>query len=168
MAPSGILPVMWFSAAALLLGLVTVLLAVYRDAALDAPRPAVPEWDLLPMPADVARIDFPLAIPGYDPASVETHLEVLRRAYEDVVAVAPPEVLARARRRAAERAGITLADDPAAEPGDGRPAWAPPVADQDPPESWPASDGDALRLEAALSQVDPPPDQQRPDTEPGR
>ncbi len=152
---------MWFSAVALLLGLVTVLLAVYRDPELQPPRPAAPDWDLLPMPADVARIDFPLALPGYDPASVETHLEVLRRAYEDVVAVAPPEVLARARRRAAERAGVALEEDHPVPPAGARPAWPPPPP-ADPSEPWPATDGDALRLEAVLSSVDHQPGRPAP------
>jgi len=140
---------MWLNGAALLLGLVVVVLAVYRDARIEDPRPAGPDWGLLPMPSDVARIDFPLALPGYDPASVETHLEALRRAYEDVVAVAPPEVLARARRRAADRAGVRAEDDP---PAPARTPWV-----RETPAGV-SGDRDALRLEAALSRVDDPPE----------
>jgi len=174
---------MYLTAAALLLGLVSVLVAVYRDSALDTGAPVGPAWEPLPMPSDIARFEFPMSVPGYDPASVELHLETLRRAYEDLVAVAPPEVLARARRRAAERAGVALdelppemrvapastdapsawaspvPDSPVAVPVPGADAQAPatgPTADQVPDGTWPSDDSDALRLEAVLARVDPP------------
>lgn len=124
------------------LGLAAVLLAVYRDEPLEEPGPARPDWDPLPSPAEVAHGEFPLAFPGYNPASVEVHFDLLRRAYEDLYASAPPEVLATARRRARARAG--LADtEPDARPR-GASAWEPPPQGED-----------ALRMEAVFASVDP-------------
>jgi DivIVA domain-containing protein len=88
-----------------LVGLAAVLFAVYADSTLAPPGPHMPDWDALPTPADVSRSEFPLAFPGYDPASVEVHLDLLRRAYADLYAVAPAEVRERARQRAAYRVG---------------------------------------------------------------
>lgn len=84
-----------------LIGLAAVLLAVYRDRAVLADGPAVPTWDALPAPADLGNAAFPLAVPGYDPASVDLHLDRLRRAYTDLYEAAPEHVLAAARAIAA-------------------------------------------------------------------
>lgn len=139
---------MLLAALACALGLATVLFAVYRDEPLAPPVPAAPEWDVLPTPSDVGHGRFPLKFPGYDPTTVEVHLDALRRAYADLYAEAGPETLERARERAALRAGlepeapvrtVTVNDEPWEVPADG--------------------EGDALRLEAALSSVEPePPD----------
>jgi DivIVA domain-containing protein len=169
---------MLVAAVACLLGLAVVLLVVYADGPLEPPAPREPDWELLPTPGDLARADFPLAFPGYDPASVETHLDLLRRAYTDLLAVAPPEVVQRARQRAAMRAGLdpeefALPDDP---PGTRRvreidleapdyedygDAWTDEHEHElgDEPEVY----GDELRLQAALASVDPPDRRRRRD-----
>ncbi|MDQ3538239.1 MAG: hypothetical protein M3415_05530 [Actinomycetota bacterium] len=97
-----------------LVGLIVVLLAYYRDTQLGDAGPPEPDWDLLPLPADVARADFPLAVPGYDPATVELHLDTLVLAYADLLAVAPPDVLERARWRVAVRRGLEPPGEPSA------------------------------------------------------
>lgn len=92
---------------AALAGLATVLVALYRDDAVVAPpAPAAPEWDPLPAPADLGRVDFPLSVPGYEPATVDVAFESLARAYADLLAEAPPAVRARAHRRASLRLGL--------------------------------------------------------------
>ncbi|HWB72447.1 MAG TPA: DivIVA domain-containing protein [Egibacteraceae bacterium] len=131
-----------------LVGLAVVLVVLARDEPVDVPGPQAPDWDLLPTPADVARVEFPLSLPGYDPATVEVYLDALAGAYEDLLAVATPEVLARARRRAALRRGLA-GGDAEAEAGGGqlpaRSTIAPAAGD----------DAEALRLEAALAALDP-------------
>jgi DivIVA domain-containing protein len=138
------------------LGLATVLFALYRDEPLAAPVPATPDWDVLPTPSDVGHGEFRLSFAGYDPATVEVYLDRLRRAYGDLYAEATPETLERARERAALRAGVepvrqeqparrVVLDDEQDDAGD---AW-----------SQPPGGNDALRLEAALSSVDPDPSQ---------
>lgn len=148
---------MLVGALAAVVGLVAVLFALYRDGEIQAPQLAQPDWDLLPTPADVARIEFPLSFPGYDPPSVELHLDLLRQAYADLLAVCPPEVIARARQRAADRAGVVV--------DEGEP---PPTALTDEPDQEPAAedalatgagagagaDEEALRLEAAMARVE--------------
>ncbi|MDP8969828.1 MAG: DivIVA domain-containing protein [Actinomycetota bacterium] len=134
-----------------LIGLVVVLVTLHRDEPLEVPGPQEPDWDLLPTPSDVARVEFPLSFPGYDPATVEVYLDTLARAYGDLMAVAPPEVVARARRRAALRrgAGEGLLDDVG--------AAADRTVDEGSPASVasPADDAEALRLEAALERLHP-------------
>ena len=143
-----------------LLGLVTVLVAYYRDAPLEQRTLVAPSWDVLPDPAEVARVVFPMAVPGYDPATVEFHFDLLTRAYADLLAVAPPEVLTRARHRAAVRRGI----DPDTLPP--RELNQPPAASSTAlgaltPEG---PDAAALRAEAALADLEtaPPPEADRP------
>lgn len=110
---------------ACVLGLAVVAWALYRDDPLPVPAPrSAPDWGPLPEPADLVRLEFPKTVPGYDPASVDAHLDALAVAYRDLLAEAPPEVVARARRRAAARRGIDL---PPEQPGDGAEA-APPQA----------------------------------------
>lgn len=137
--------------AASVVGLLVVLVAYYRDEPLEQRRLHHPQWDLLPDPADLARTEFPLAFPGYDPATVEVHFDTLARAYADLLAVAPPEVVARARRRAAVREGL----DPADPRGHARDDLSPPVPEAaavaTPAE---APDAEALRAEAALAHLD--------------
>src|SRR5688500_2596780 len=139
--------------AASLIGLVVVLVAFYRDAPVEERGVQQPEWDLLPDPAEVARVEFPLAVPGYEPAAVELHFDLLTRAYADLLAAATPEVIARARHRAAVRRGI----DPDTLPV--TPAVEPPPADDTAlaPLTPEAEDVEALRAEAALSDLDAQP-----------
>lgn len=80
-----------------LLGLAAVLFAVYRDRTVLERGPAAPDWDALPAPVDLGHTTFPLAVPGYDPATVDLHLDRLRRAYTDLYAAAPDDVRAAAR-----------------------------------------------------------------------
>ncbi|MDP9405526.1 MAG: hypothetical protein M3O86_02840, partial [Actinomycetota bacterium] len=87
-------------------GLVAVLIAYYRDSGELEAGPPPPDWALLPSPGDLARVDFPLTFPGYDLATVDLYFETLARAYGDLLAVAPPEVVARARVRTALRLGL--------------------------------------------------------------
>ena len=142
--------------AASLIGLVVVLVAYYRDAPV-AERSLDPgHWDLLPDPAEVARTEFPLAFPGYEPATVEFHFDLLTRAYADLLAVAPPDVIARARSRAALRRGVELPEDEEAE-STPTPHAAPASSQQRTalaPLTPEGADIEALRAEAALSDLD--------------
>lgn len=151
--------------AATIAGLIVVLIAYYRDAPVEASTLRQPDWDLLPDPSDVARTEFPLAIPGYEPATVEFHFDMLTRAYADLLASATPEVIARARHRASVRRGIELpaSDDPApvrAEARSAQPAHAPRSTLA--PLSSEGADAEALRAEAAMAELD------LHETEPGR
>ena len=89
-----------------ILGLVVVLVALQRDDAVDLPAPRAPDWGPLPSRSDLARTDFPLRVPGYDPASVDLALEALADAYGDLLAEADPATIERARRRAEARLGL--------------------------------------------------------------
>lgn len=150
--------------AAGVLGLIVVLIAYYRDAPLEEQRVRHPEWDLLPDPSDVARTEFPLAFPGYEPATVEFHFDLLTRAYADLLASATPDVIARARHRAAVRHGVELPSAPAA----GDPAPSAPSASRKAsaapaqpstlgPLTAAGADAEALRAEAALADLDTTP-----------
>lgn len=130
-----------------LLGLAAVLVAYYRDPPLVERRLEPPDWGLLPDPADMARLEFPLAIPGYDPATVEFHFELVTRAYADLLAAATPEVIARARQRAALRQGLDPDDVPPATAATPDPSALTPLV----PEGH---DTAALRAEAALADLD--------------
>lgn len=135
-----------------ILGLAGVLYAVYRERPLPAPGPTRPDWALSPTPADIVRSEFPLTFPGYDPASVEMHLEAVAHAYADLLAVAPPEIVDRARQRTAARLG---APPP------------PPVSTALAQDSPPAADSDdveALRAEAALAALSDPGEVPVPET----
>lgn len=141
------------------LGLIAVLVAYYRDAPGKEQGVVAPAWDLLPDPSDVARTEFPMAVPGYEPATVEMHFDLLTRAYADLLASAPPEVIARARHRAAVRQGI----EPPEEPQETRAAPAPAAVAAPPlpprrstlaPLSSEGADAEALRAEAALADLD--------------
>ena len=132
-----------------LLGLVAVLVAYYRDPPLPQRRRELPDWDVLPDPGDLARIEFPMAIPGYDPATVEFHFDLVIRAYGDLLACSSPEAVARARHRAAVRLGLepdVLPHAPTMAVGE-----APHTALIVPGES---ADAEALRAEAALADLD--------------
>ena len=144
-----------------LLGLVAVLVAYYRDPPLAERTVAPPDWDVLPSPGDLARVEFPVAVPGYDPATVELHFELLTRAYADLLAVAPPEVIARARHRAAVRLGLDP-DRPAPTvvPDTPRRTSLTPLASEGP-------DVEALRTAAALAQLDEPYAPAQPDDSEG-
>lgn len=142
---------------ACLIGLVAVALALLRDRPL-ADRLRAPDWDPLPAPVDVARVDFPLAFPGYDPATVELTLETLNDAYADLLAVAPPAVVERARRRAALRAGREPAAAVSGPRAPGR--WSPVPGGSDDngnhengSQDNGSGDNEALRTEAALAAV---------------
>ena len=137
--------------AATLLGLVVVLIAFYRDAPMVERRLEAPAWDLLPDPTEVARTEFPLAFPGYDPATVEFHFDLLTRAYADLLAVAPPEVQAKARHRAAMRRGLQVPDETAS--GAATPL-APATGTSLTPLTVEGEDIEALRAEAALADLD--------------
>lgn len=134
---------------AAVLGLIVVLVAYYRDAPVEERRLHPPDWDVLPDPSDVARTEFPLAFPGYDPATVEFHFDLLTRAYADLLAAATPDVVARARRSAALRLGLT--DVPAApsRPAPVHTGHSTLVAFDPEP-----TDSAALRAEAALADIE--------------
>jgi DivIVA domain-containing protein len=141
---------MLVAAVVALIGLAVVCWALYAEQPLAPPGPSAPEWAGVPTPADIVRADFPMAFPGYDPASVETHLDAVARAYGDLVAVAPSEVLERARRRTLVRLGLAdHADDDTL----ARPTTASTLVGADA-----ADDREALRAAAALGVLDPPPD----------
>jgi len=94
-----------FATAVSLIGLAAVLFAVYRDRAVVVHGPVAPDWDALPAPADLGHTAFPLAVPGYDPATVDIHLDRLCRAYADLYAAAPEDVREAARAEAALHRG---------------------------------------------------------------
>lgn len=135
------------------LGLLLVLVAYYRDPPIRRPRLET-GWDLLPDPAEVARTEFPLAMPGYESATVEAHFEELNRAYADLLAAAPPDVVARARHRAALRQGVDVDVDAAPAPAAAAAPLAPARATAVAPISREAADSEALQAEAALAQID--------------
>lgn len=143
--------------AASVLGLIIVLVAYYRDAPIVERSLEPAHWDLLPDPNDIARTEFPLAFPGYEPATVEFHFDLLTRAYADLLAVAPPDVIARARHRAALRRGVELPEDELSAspvpPREGA-AQRPPASSSLAPASDEAEDIEALRAEAALADLD--------------
>jgi hypothetical protein len=85
-----------------LVGLVVIAWAVHRVDRAEDPA-VVPDWEAIPVPSDLTQIDLPVTYPGYDPASVEAALDAMRQAYTDLYVAAPPEVIERARRRAALR-----------------------------------------------------------------
>ena len=144
--------------AASVIGLIIVLVAFYRDAPIADQRVLQPDWDLLPDPSDVARTEFPLAFPGYEPATVEFHFDLLTRAYSDLLVSATPEVIARARHRAAVRRGVELPSEPDGPPTPApapTPAVAPAQRSTLAPLSGEGADAEALRAEAALADLDP-------------
>jgi hypothetical protein len=141
--------------AASLIGLVVVLVAYYRDAPVVERSLDPAGWDLLPDPGDVARTEFPLSFPGYEPATVEFHFDLLTRAYADLLAVAPPDVIARARARAAMRRGIDIPDEEQPPPPASYTAAAPaPQRSTLAPLTPESADVEALRAEAALADLD--------------
>lgn len=99
-----------------LIGLAAVLFAVYRDRSVVLHEPAAPDWDVLPAPADLGHTVFPLAVPGYDPATVDIHLDRLRRAYTDLYVAAPHDVRVAARAEAALQRGESPVPERAADP----------------------------------------------------
>lgn len=150
--------------AASVLGLIVVLVAFYRDEPLEERTREPTHWDLLPDPNDIARTEFPLSFPGYEPATVEFHFDLLARAYADLLAVAPPEVIARARHRAAVRRGVQLPDAEAAPASTAAGATVPATRQAATPPRPAASslaaagdegpDVEALRAEAALADLE--------------
>lgn len=139
---------------AAVVGLAAVLVAFYRDPPVEERRAHEPEWGLLPEPGDVARTEFPMAVPGYDPATVELHFDMLTRAYADLLASATPEVIARARHRAAVRRGIEppVDGEKVRRPQSPRPARPPRSTLASP--SGQRRDDEALAAEAALADLD--------------
>lgn len=134
-----------------LLGVVTVVVALLRDEPMT-PRGAAgarPAWRGLPDPADLARVSFPLALSGYDPASVDVHFESVLRAYEDLWAVATPEIRDRARMRAEARDGRPPQDATGATAEDGFTGAVVPE-----PPAVGETDADALAAEASLAALE--------------
>ncbi|HWH31277.1 MAG TPA: hypothetical protein VNU01_01255 [Egibacteraceae bacterium] len=142
---------MLVAAVTTLLGAVVVAAALLRDEPMT-PRGAAgarPAWQGLPEPADLARTSFPQALAGYDPASVDVHFERMLRAYEDLWAVASPELRERARMRAASRSGAP----PEQAETHARDDDVTAVAVPEPPDLG-ETDADALAAEAALARVE--------------
>ncbi|MPZ71999.1 MAG: hypothetical protein GEU74_02005 [Nitriliruptorales bacterium] len=138
-----------------LLGLVVVLLAYYRDEPVEQREVIRPSWGMLPDPGDVGRTAFPLAHLGYDPATVEAHFEALNSAYADLLSLAPPDVVARARQRAALRHGMGPRDETLDRaPNDVRGHVD--FSSRRPPATREGADAEALRAEAALADLDSP------------
>jgi DivIVA domain-containing protein len=129
---------------ACLVGLLVTLVALARDGPL-APRTRVPPaLPVMPTAADITHVDFPMAWPGYDPAAVDLHLEAVAKAWSELMAATPREIVERAERLAALRASIPFAKE---EPEPPAPREAPPstLAGTDP-----EAPGEALRTHAAL------------------
>jgi hypothetical protein len=138
------------------LGLLTVVVALHAQREpLPEPGPAPPDWDGVPTPSDLARVTFPLRVPGYDPATVDATFHQLAQAYGDLLAESDPATVARARRRTLRRMGVEADTAGAAgteggDPGRGERAGPPGEA-----ASVPAGDSDqaALRAAAALGAI---------------
>lgn len=124
---------------ACLAGLAVVIVALARD---EPPATRVPAG-APPAPARAARARFPLASLGYEPAAVEDYLDAVARAVAEVLAIAPPEVVARARR-----VGL-LAPESSEDGSESAPAPAA-QAGVEPAVSLDTEDHEALRAEAAL------------------
>jgi DivIVA domain-containing protein len=150
-----------------LLGLGAVIVALLQDPPLPPSGPSPPDWDPLPAPADISRARFPQAMAGYDPATVDVTLDAVAAAYADLLAVAPPEVVARARARAERRTGrpstsALLPDEVAAEraaraaarSAAQRRRRAPRGATSVAAAPDAPTDAEALRVEAALGSID--------------
>lgn len=136
-----------------LVGLAIVLVAYYADEPIADRGVIRPSWGVQPDPGEVARTVFPLAYPGYDPATVEVHFDALNRAYADLFETASPEVRSRARQRAALRHGVDVDDVPshrAAQTGPASPSTRAPAPNRG------AADEEALRAEAALADLENP------------
>jgi hypothetical protein len=129
-----------------LVGLVVVLVALAHDEPLARPTPDTP-----PTP----HAGFPLTWPGYDPVAVEAYLDALARALAELLAGAPPEVVAHAQRlrilHAFPAEASAPAEGPVSAPVQAQPAQA---------SLWtldgvdPRTDDEALRAEAALTVIE--------------
>lgn len=144
---------------ACLVGLVVVIVALAHD---EPPPARRPRAGTLLAPTGAARARFPLvASEGYDPAVVEAYLDAVARALAEVLAIAPPEVVERARRL-----GLLLGPDPDAsdrgapdeEPVVAKPAQTPARSSTldgaDLATGLDTEDGEALRAEAALAAIE--------------
>lgn len=100
---------MWVFAGVLsAVGLAATLLALYSGGRVQVRGPRPPDW-LLPSPVDLRRARFPFALRGYDPAHVDTYLDALATAYEELYFAAGPMAVVRARERLANRRpGVTV------------------------------------------------------------
>jgi hypothetical protein len=154
------------------LGLLTVVVALHaQQEPLPEPGPAPPDWDGVPTPSDLARVSFPLRVPGYDPATVDATFHQLAQAYGDLLAESDPATVARARRRSLRRMGLdpdTGGSEGAASTAVSAPTEAHPTAAAategevtapGEPRSTPAGESDqaALRAAAALDAIHPDP-----------
>jgi hypothetical protein len=90
-----------------LLGLAVVGWALLHDEDLtDDEGPGLPaDWGLLPDRSDLARMEFGLRVPGYDPATVDAAFDALAAVYADLLDCADEATRRRARRRIAQRLG---------------------------------------------------------------
>lgn len=133
-----------------LVGLATVWWALLRDdveaGVEDATAPvALPaDWDVLPTRSDLARMEFGLRVPGYDPASVDTAFDALAEVYADLLECADDATRERARRRIARRVGREEDLEPSRRPG-------PRLNPSTPPSS---TTEEALVAEVALDAID--------------
>ncbi|HVM20177.1 MAG TPA: hypothetical protein VM307_09475 [Egibacteraceae bacterium] len=129
--------------AASVIGLVVVLIAYYRDPPLTPPPTEPPAtWGPFPDPSEVSRAEFPLRFSGYDPATVELRFDALLRAYGDLLAVATPDVMQKAQRRAQLRAT-------------GEVATAPPPGQTPSPATQPAPNAGGDAVDAGDERVEP-------------
>lgn len=89
------------------IGLAAVLVVLYRDAPpVDTAVAArAPAWGALPRAEDVTAVRFPVSPLGYHRGMVDQHVRSLAAAYTDLLAVAPDDVVRRARARAEARTG---------------------------------------------------------------
>lgn len=152
LARAAILQGMFVVVVTSVVGLAVVTLALLRDEPM-VPRGVAgqrPQWRGAPEPADFARVTFPMSTRGYDPATVDVHMEAMLRAYEDLWTVAGDEVRRRAAMRAEARAGRVEAGS----------AITDSVADEiaatsvpEPPEAA-QTDAEALQVHAALTELE--------------
>ena len=139
------------------LGLLTVLFALYWDReVVKGSKDPEPDWDVLPLPADIRHVAYPTSFRGYDPVAVESSLETVAVAYGELLAVTTPEQRARARRNIARRTGkpIDVRDVP--ETGDALPTADTP-SDSALPRDRQGDTTDAIRREAALNAIEDQP-----------
>lgn len=128
-----------------LLGLAVVGWALLHEEDLTQDEaPGLPsDWGLLPDRSDLARMEFGLRVPGYDPATVDAAFDALAAVYTDLLDCADEATRRRARQRIAQRLGREA---------DAGPARAG-TATRAVPGHPPATDEEALLAAAALDVI---------------
>lgn len=145
-----------------LIALAIVLVALVRDrGAVGPPAVRAPTFDGLPAPSDLAGIELPAAMTGYDPAAVEALLDEVRGAYAELWSAAGADGRDRAAQAFARRRGAFGPASPrwsTGHVGDERRPWTrlPAQPGSGPVSALGSADGlGELRAEVSLAALDP-------------